>query len=357
MWRIKMMKTFFKKYAGFTLLEMLLVLVIIISILSLFVNYTVQKGDQARRDRLSMEIQQILNASLAYYLANGVWPDSANAAGFSSLLVPNYLPNLSNPYGLTFTGNNQFLIGSGNNTAGLFFVCAQVPNQADAQIVASSLPLGFIASSCTAAGTTTPPVLTPTQASTCTSGNCYVVGGVNVPGQNVNNARSVNFGALYRNGACVPAPSCPGTMISQILVVPSAVSGIYNNPGGGTPTAIPVSSFTAYALGNSSNNPVLITKGGSGAINSCCTATASCGSQATSYGCYLNSGDTTNTVPTGYYWRVCLAVVTESGAVTPTNSTWGTDVGSVLAITRCVPANSSGTATENFGSDFTVWGY
>ena len=42
------------------------------------------------------------------------------------------------------------------------------------------------------------------------SGNVYVTAQVTTPGQNLNNARSVNFVGIYHNGACVPVPNCPG---------------------------------------------------------------------------------------------------------------------------------------------------
>lgn len=309
-----------RKLAGFTLLEMLLVLVIAAALMTMFIGYTTQKADQLRRDRTSMQMQQILNASLAYYLANGKWP-----ADMTALATNGYIPTtFNNPYGYTFS------LSSASTTAPLYVVTT-TGTALDAFVVAGTLPLAYV----TDDGTPNPD---PSYCTGPSVSDCrFVVAGVNVPGQNLNNARSINFAGLYHSGACVPVPSCPGAMVAQIFVVPASINGINSDPGTGVAQANPLTGYTAFAT--------LPAAGGTGP-NGCTTGSA--------LACSAGSGG--SITATDQYWRVCLSVVTTTGSVSaPTSSTWALDLGTVAAFTRCVPAKSGGTITEPSGSDFTVW--
>src|SRR3990167_8110665 len=59
---------------GFTLLGMLLVLVIVSLLIIISMSYSQQKTEAVRIDKTVADIEQILNASLAFYIENGVWP-------------------------------------------------------------------------------------------------------------------------------------------------------------------------------------------------------------------------------------------------------------------------------------------
>jgi prepilin-type N-terminal cleavage/methylation domain-containing protein len=306
------------KEKGFTLIELLLVMVIISIIIYASIGYIQQKLQQMRIDRTSTQMQQILNAGLAYYVANGSWPTALTD------LQGTYLPpssvKLVNPWG------NSYQISS---TAQLFYVWTQTTTvttssaSAAANVIAGTLPLAY----------TSPTAGTPPPAGTsCTTQNsCYVVASVNIPGQNLNNARAVNFAGLYHHGACVPVPSCPvdangNTMSPQIFVVPVSVSGL-NDTNSGSPAnqnVYPISSFTAYAT-SPATNP-----------NACTGGTqVSC--------------SPINPVAGATYWRVCLQVVTEKGTVSSnTSANWGQYV-TLMAITRCAISN------EPSGSGFTVY--
>src|SRR5580704_3955793 len=112
---MKMMKRQAKK--GFTLIEMLLVLVIVSSLIYMLFGYVQQKTMQMRIDRTSLQMQQILNAGLSYYVGNGKWPVSvgtaynltANPSAGTNLLQTNgYLPKgvtIASPFG----GGNYFI--------------------------------------------------------------------------------------------------------------------------------------------------------------------------------------------------------------------------------------------------------
>jgi prepilin-type N-terminal cleavage/methylation domain-containing protein len=307
---------------GFTLIEMLLVLVIIGIILYALMGYMQQRALQLRMDKTSMQTQQVLNAGLSFYIFNGRWPST-----ISELTTPvQYIPeNLTNPWG------NNYQIAS---TAQLFYVYTRI-NFASATTqgayatttsIAGTLPLAYTSND--AAGT--PP--NANSACTPTDTDCYVVASVNIPGQNLNNATAVNFAGMYNHGACVPVPKCPvdpksptgtGTMVPSIMVTPARLSGV--NDGGNpttTPHVYPISSFIAYATGgpNSGVNP------------------PACGT----------GGPATPCTGTGDFWRVCVKLTTPQGEITSTSAEWGLDQ-ILMAITRCSVSN------EPSGSAFGVY--
>lgn len=316
------MKKHPRKLKGFTLFEMLLVLVIVSSLLIVGLNYTTQKSDDMRRDKTVLQIEQILNAGMSYYVNNSQWPgQTTNAtcgvtgtgAAWNTLssattsLVPNYIPplsNFNNPFPTTTASAYQFnCIAQGS-----FYVATQMNTAANAALVAGRLPMGYRTTALSAL-TTSPPAA-------CTTGaNCnFVVTSVNIPGQNLNNARSINFAGIYHNGACVPKPSCPSGMTPQIFTSVSGASGT-NDP---SLNVYPISSFSAYAA----------------------DSTSTCASGAT-VACPAVTGVT--------YWRVCLDVWTEKGSIYANNG--GTGANSpganqtILALTRCAPTNESPAGT------------
>jgi prepilin-type N-terminal cleavage/methylation domain-containing protein len=297
------MTSYRHKKSGFTLFEMLLVLIIMSAIMIMIFGYSTQKFEQFRRDKAALQMQQILNAGMAYYINNGKWP-----ADVATLQTANFLQSgvLNDPWGNAYTV-------SSDPTTNVFSVVATLPDQADATILVGMLPLATTAASGT---------------------NFTVTAGVNVPGQNLNNARSVNFTSVYHHGACVPAPVCPGTMTADIIVIPVSVSGVIDSSSP-THDTYALHSFTAYAYGgvNGTTTP--------NTAPATYDAVAGCPDPTTAVTC--------NSVPTtGTYWRVCLQVVTANGEHLATDMNWGQNV-SVAVMTRCVPQN------EPSGNDLTVF--
>lgn len=331
---------------GFTLVEMLLVLFIISSFIYMGMQYYQQKIQQFAVDKTTAQMQQILNAGLSYYVANGTWPVSIaclRADSGSGCTVPYLSPTvISTPVAL---GNNNYDVIASNGVGGpvypnfyvITFIHSSAANKSTplATSIAGRLPMSFT--------TFTPSLnansVTSGTACAANSAFCAVVASVNIPGQNLNNASAVNFAGLYHHGGCVPVPSCPvdatGTaMTPQIMVVPASVSGT-NDPN--SANVYPISSFTAYASGAPAATPPACTNG---------TASA----------CAPVSG---SAPASGTYWRVCLQVVTEKGDVALTNTggsasasypyyPWGGNV-TLMAITRCVINN------EPSGSNFSVF--
>lgn len=336
------------KSIGMTLIEMLLILVIASSILLLILNYSTEKMDKLRRDRAALQMEQILNAAVAYYVVNGYWPKDNVGVFPASLQTAGFLPNgtLNNPW-----GNNFLIVQFPTNPAGdvstggfysyinspIFTISTTVPTNMEAQMIAASLPFGQVVS-----GTT-------------------VQASVSVPGQNYNNARSVNFAGVYASGSCVPAPACPSMitpsgpqlMTPAIFVMPVQTYGAYAPPASGIQSIIPITGYTAYAT------PLGLVKTDKS------TTIASCDGTIANAPCYESAGVVmpTNhdpsthvfTSPPGAYYRVCLSVQTKQGPVDQAS------MGNVLAITRCVPATnnpySNGTPAvgELIGTPFNVW--
>jgi prepilin-type N-terminal cleavage/methylation domain-containing protein len=355
-----LMKMTKRTQTGFTLLEMILVLAIMASVLALITNYGSQRMNQFRRDRTAAQMQQILNAALSYYVSNGTWPVTCgtsitlSGSPLSLLQTKNYLPNqaVTSPWGA-----GAYTINC-NNTTGIFTVATNVPTTTEANIMTGELPMVAITG----------------------SGPYTVTAQVNIPGQNLNNARSINFGSLYHHGACVPVPTCPAGMNPQIIVVPGAVAGvstaptdssgntnancssnIFNPNGtlsqGGSCTKItyyPINAFSAYATGGTSG----VAATASGGPPTCNGADGSKPCYAT-----VTQGGTTSITDGKPYWRVCLSVVTENGPVpltgaAPNGSTndlfWTESMGYVYATTRCTPNSATG---EPSGSDFNGYYY
>jgi prepilin-type N-terminal cleavage/methylation domain-containing protein len=311
-----------QKQFGFSLVEIMLVLVIVGGMIYMGTGYMQNKTRMLQIDRASAQMQQILNAGLTYYVNNGSWP-----ANIAALQAAGYLPatGVVSPWGTSYSvgpdSSNAVL------TATVSLPAGYGSGNAIAKILAGRLPFGI--------NTNAP----------SSSGAASVEASVNIPGQNLNNATNVGFAGLYHNGACVPAPTCPvsggtETNYPQIMVVPVSVSGMSDT---GSTASYPLVSLTAKAVGNGvTADPVDLSLGNP----------ADCGNTTiASAGCYQNmaaDGTYSNAITTGKYWRVCLYAVTSSGSVT-----WDITTGqyaTVMAVTRCAPVS------ENVGSAFDVWG-
>lgn len=360
-----------KKEQGFSLIEVMLVLVIVSSLMIMLLNFSTRKADELRINKTVSMYQQFQTAVLASYLTNGTWPQTCRPAQDNGTPLPNsfwtnYLPGwkIPNPYGSGYTSNC---------TDTTFYILMSTKTPVNAFLIASRLSGAFVVNKVL---TSYPPVAADicSAAADINNSSCqHVVATVTIPGQNLNNARSVNFAGVYHSGACVPAPVCPSGMKPAIYVMPTSVSGVNDEPTGcgrgtvGTDTPsscniniYPVSSFSAFARGDTNGNPVASTGSGSG-LNA---KPLDCAIQSTPVPVDCNTvawADLPDTEPTGTsYWRVCLAVITEKGLVnaaygsSPTdfNYNQGRLMGSIAAFTRCVPNNG---AESPAGSGITVW--
>lgn len=335
------------KTKGFTLIELMLVMVIISIIIYSGIGYVQQRTAQIRITRTSEQMQQILNAALAYYVANGRWPGNLADLQNGTYLPTNAQVPLTNPWGQGYSATSYSSVAPGANAAPRsFYLWTPVRGAvvgggstatANARSIAGTLPFGY-----TSGSPGTPPTGPACGNSTTT---CYVVTMINVPGQNLNNATAVTFAGLYKHGGCVPVPQCPvdatnTPLTPQIIVAPVSVSG-FNDPG--STNVYPISSFTAYATGGTDKVPP-VCKAGQLESN-ISTGSLNC----------ETGGNVANYDASTKYWRVCLDITTEKGNLTSTNtatgtSMWGKDV-TVMAITRCsITGESAGTNFNVFSN-------
>lgn len=342
------------KQWGVTLIEILLIMVILGAIFGLLFGFSLQKNEETRRARASLQMQQILNAGLSYFIANGAWPEHGttkeiNALRANGIYLPPTTATFNNPWGGGYEAETY---------KGMFYAYTDAKSQVNAEAIAGKLPNAFVTEDISAR----PFVVTP-----CTpeSTRCYAVGAVNIPGQNLANASSVNFANLYHSGSCVPVPQCPldkegKAMIPQIMVVAVAVRGNFERPSGcrfdsedhfrcDNNPVYSILSSTAWAIG-----PKDIGTEGTLPL---CDPTNRHREVMDPDLCYAEQGRSFRVLTTGKFWRVCLAVTTPRGLIKPFRqidqeggTAWGQNTGSVLAVTRCVPAG------EKTGSSFKVWG-
>ncbi len=327
-----------KHKKGFTLIEMLLVLVVMSAILVMYIGYMNQKTEQMRLDKTALQIQQILNAGLAYYVNNNVWPVNCTQLGdLSTLQNENYLPSgtINSPYG------NPYSLYCSSYT-GVFTVSTTVPSDTETQLLLGRVPMSAVTNCASYPGAVCP----------CLSGTTCLTASVNLPPQVLNNSRSVNFASVYHSGACVPAPTCPLGMTPQILVAPVSVSGLNDLTAAATTpqNAYALTSFTANAYGDNNNNPIQISSSSS-TIRSCVDPNVQENCLGSSTNLDICTVNPQQCGTNSYYWRVCLTINTEKGAVPKAPSmNAGYLLGWVLAVTRCSPANEA-----PMGTPFGIW--
>jgi prepilin-type N-terminal cleavage/methylation domain-containing protein len=317
---------------GFTLVELLLVMVIFSIITVMSVGYVSRKADDMRIDRTVLQAQYILNSALAYYVANGQWPDAANqirllaSGSISSLQTAGFLP--ATPILSPYVGIAVGVLGSTGAYAVAHYTTAQYSGQLPAGAFAVMIPVGL-----TTKQAATGKIIAGRLPMAFYMAQGFVVAYVNIPGQNLNNASAINFAGLYHHGACVPVPTCPSstagggtTTTPQIFVMPVSVSGV-NDPA--SSNVYPISSFTAYSTAMAAT-PDACTDSNVVAVTPCTPIDG-------------------NPPASGQYWRVCLQIVTERGNVQYTRSdAWGNLV-TLGAFTRCSISN------EPAGSTFSVY--
>lgn len=355
---------------GFTLIEMLLLSVLVGIILISGMVYDAQRREEERITRTVRDMQQLLNAALAYRLKNSQWPQpgawpadnlkplkGTTVTGWFGPTWTSATPNsyLERDFGINPWGQPYGIgiaQGYSYTNAPVFYAWTSVPQKtksgrayAIAQDIAGALPMSFTTSTLpinsalpTTGGQLPPGILSKQPPSNCRANTdiCYVVAAINLPGENIGavagpkNANAVGFAGIYHHGGCVPVPTCiRAGDVPQIFVAPTSVSGVYQ--GNVAPNNLyKINSFTAYAK----TRAVVSGTTGPNMCDDTAFVANSCGNLPAS--------------TTQEYWRVCLQVITEAGTISG-NSSWGQYV-SLMAVTRCTPQ-----AGEPSGSNFAVF--
>ena len=135
------MRKLLKRQSGFTLLELLIVIVII-GILALIIVQGLASGPKRARDaQRKSDMRAVKNALETYYNDNNVYP-SGDYAGLGTFLVNAYIPSMpSDPK----TGNSGYEYAptpSGCNNSSTncvsYTLTAHLENNKDSQIVAGN---------------------------------------------------------------------------------------------------------------------------------------------------------------------------------------------------------------------------
>lgn len=124
------------KLLGFTLIELLFVITIVSVLVSLGVAMMQQHNQQAKVKQTALQMQQLLQAGLAYYVDNKCWP-IVSVSGCKVNPPPDfiqYIPVNSNvnPWGNSYSFSAPF--------ASIFQVQVNTPTTAIAQRIAGMLP-------------------------------------------------------------------------------------------------------------------------------------------------------------------------------------------------------------------------
>jgi type II secretion system protein G len=139
------MRNLLKRQEGFTLLELLIVIVII-GILALIIVPGLASGPARARDTTrKSDLRAVKNALETYFNDNNTYP-GGNYSGLSGVLVTNYLPSLPHdpkcPSGTCSSGQSDYVYtpGSGNSN---YTLEAQLENSTDSQINDAGFPRGY----------------------------------------------------------------------------------------------------------------------------------------------------------------------------------------------------------------------
>jgi type II secretory pathway pseudopilin PulG len=344
---MKINKIKIKRISGFTLIEMLLIMVILSMMLFLIIRYKDQQMKAERIERTVSQIQHIINASLTYYINLNKWPlGTTTWSSLSVLQNSGYLAN--NPYNNpwapvldTATYPASYSLGSDSLQKQLYiitYIGSGSTAGTNARVIAGKLPLAQACKTFTLGSTNACAACT-----TAAADPCYVVASIGVPVQSLNNAMTVNYVGIVHSGACVKAPTCLPTMEPVITVVPSAIAGITDAPTGSncnanniqncSTTTYPITGYIAYAtdmVGPLTQGAFVQPK--------------ACGSTTATPNCTLDNTNNITATEGDRYWRVCVGVDTSNGRVSPSGANtnpWGQLSGTMMVFTRCAPKNEN----------------
>lgn len=257
------------KPQGYTLIELLLVIAILAIISAAAIIAYHQAAENNRVDQAALEMQQVLEAAIAFNVASGAssWPidnkqiplcNPTNPSTDSFIL--NYLPNRN--YISTYGNNFCWAVDAANLNSSLFWVALKMPftdahhNAQLANRIAARLPSGIAL---------VDPTKAPITTNQCTdaSATCYVRAEVALPSTQSNGNTNV-VGLGYCDPAkgqasqpgstadvtCIqnsPADhytiqfTCPSGQTGQVYLMPNFYkSAALRQMAGGTPTIITI---------------------------------------------------------------------------------------------------------------------
>ena len=204
---------------GFSLLEVMLVLVILVALGTLAISTLRSKMINVRLDRTAAQMQQISQAAVSYFVDNHNWP-----ANIGVLAHDNYLPQgMLDADDMFISSWGTSYESEGVNTQ--FVVKIDVGNASYAGVLRGLLPMAYLDES-------------------------TVSSSVSIPSYNYNHAQSVSNMGIYDLGACIPEPACPVGMEAEVTTSVSGISGVTSvSTNGTTASTTAIQSIMAYAMG------------------------------------------------------------------------------------------------------------
>lgn len=283
------------KKKAFTLIELLLVIAVISIIAALGLMTYRRHFITTRLDKVSIGMQHVLEAAMAYHVDKGEWPDARDCdsdASDTSDFVTDYLPNAN--YRSNFGDDFCWSDAGGDPTTSsnnkpLFWVAVKVPDTKDsnnpvANRLAARLPNAILTSA---------PTTDVNLAPACDEDNCYVRAEITVPGASSNSA-SNNGMDLTAVGTCQAnqvVSSSTGSTCSGATTADTTAGQAYQItfnacPAGKTPQLIVEPNF--IQLPNSpAGYPIVSMKADGqdiGTTGSACTSTPDASNHETCYG-------------------------------------------------------------------------
>jgi prepilin-type N-terminal cleavage/methylation domain-containing protein len=169
------------KLVGFTLIELLLVVAIASILVSLGLSMMKQRSQEAKIEKTVLQIQQLLQAGMAYYIDNGCWPGWAGTFYATECTLNSSPPPFSqyipaaitvNPWGKPYRYGMPYDPMPASNRMNIFQVLVDTPNENIAKRIAELLP-----------NATARPAVDPADIAICGSSNCGILTQVNIPAQ------------------------------------------------------------------------------------------------------------------------------------------------------------------------------
>lgn len=190
---------------GFTLIETLLVVAIAAMLAAVGVMAFRQQSEQARANKVALEVEHVLEAGMAYYeVHEQQWPVQDDTE-----FEQNFLPNGVN----TSSVGGRFQYGFLGNDGRRFYVALAVPHDIGKQVTAKIANAVYVHS--------------PQDPTDICQNNqdCYVHAEVPVPGvSSVTGQKTtlVDVGVLHMDGGQTHSISftCPNGRIGQLMVLP-----------------------------------------------------------------------------------------------------------------------------------------
>lgn len=323
-----------KRKKGFTLLEMLLVILIMTAIAFFAIRMQQQKFKELSVNRTATQINQIFAAATSYYIDNGDWPQSTSgqnpdsAQNISILTKNGYLPAewlpagsdvMLSPFGVPYVigplqknSQNQDDDDDSDTKQAMFSVSLEGISQTQANTLKAKLPMSYI-------------IKTNDKDYTLTAF-------ISIPSYDYNHAKTVSDVGVYHPGDCVPKPTyaCPRGMKAATFVTVEQAYGFGSGTDSSNNVVYPITGISAYAIPNKDSGgastvcpdmPVNASYDG-GVVNSTSPAQCPVGSD-----------------------RVCIKIQTTDGTLNfnDLGDNYANTVGKtyLLAMSKCVPTNDS----------------